>query len=75
MNVIVKVAPGHYRVVEYEQSGPLGGRPVGKGKPVPKRLQVAGIKYCSKCNRRLNKNNKSGLCKVCNPHGRPKLPG
>lgn len=72
MNTIVKIATGHYRIVEevYSSSN-LGGRPPGKWEPVPKSLQVAGIKYCSNCDRRIKKNNKSGICKTCSPHGKP----
>jgi len=69
---LVRIAPGHYKVVfdEPEQVNHRGGRKPGSQKPVPKRLQQKGKKYCTKCNRPLNKNNRTGLCRGCAPRGK-----
>lgn len=66
---VVKIAPGRYKVV-FPKSGPQGGRPSGIQAPIPKDKQEEGKKYCGQCDRRLNVNNRSGLCRRCAPHGR-----
>lgn len=63
-----KTASGKYRTV-YRTSGPLGGRPAGTEQPVPAAKRDPDRNYCA-CGRRLNRNNSSGTCRTCAPHGR-----
>ena len=64
---LVKLGPGHYRVVH---DGYTGGRRAGTQKPVGKEKQSDKRSYCQ-CGRVLNRNNRIGWCRGCAPKGRP----